>query len=232
MRSPKVAVVMAVFNEEQIVGSVLQEMPEGVDVIIVDDGSTDDTVQIATAFGAEIIRHLINLGQGVALTIGFRAALMRDYDIIIEMDGDGQHDPHDIPRFVTTLQETGCDFVVGSRRLGASYEGEPFFRRTFLPTLTHVINLFTGYRLTDSMCGFRAFRASSLRRCHSVLYETTGRQYVAAEWFIKFSKAGLTVAEIPIRLKKRQHGTSYKGLVRYGWGVARSIVRGVLWRNA
>lgn len=229
--SSKIAVVIAVLNEAQIIGSVLQKMPEDIDIIVVDDGSTDDTAQIATTFGAKVVRQTINLGQGIALTTGFMAALMHDYEIIIEMDGDGQHDPHDIPRFVRALQETGCDLVVGSRRLGSSYEGEPFFRRQFLPTLTSVINLFTGYRLTDSMCGFRAFRASSLRRCHSVLRETTGRQYVAAEWFIKFSKAGLTVAEIPVHLEKRQHGISYKGLVRYGWGVMRSIVRGIMWPN-
>jgi glycosyltransferase involved in cell wall biosynthesis len=229
--NPKVVVTIAVFNEAKTIDSVLQEVPQDIDVIIVDDGSTDNTVSIAEAFGVRVVKHPVNLGQGMALITGFRAALMHDYDLIVEMDGDGQHDPHDIPRFVTTLQETGCDLVVGSRRLGSSYRGEPFFRRTFLPTLTNVINFFTGYHLTDSMCGFRAFRASSLRRCHSVLDETSGRQYVAAEWFIKFSKVGLTVAEIPIHLKRRRHGASYKGLVRYGWGVARSIVRGVMWEN-
>jgi len=221
-------VVMAVLNEERTLGRVLRDIPEGIDVIVVDDGSTDGTASLAAELGTRVVRHSINLGQGVALTTGFQAALMHDYDVIVEMDGDGQHDPSDIPRFLATLQESGCDLVVGSRRLGSSYDGEPFFRRAFLPGLTTVINMVTGYRLTDSMCGFRAFRASSLRRCHSVLCGTQGRQYVAAEWFIKFAKAGLTVAEIPIHLKKRQQGTSYKGLIRYGLGVARSIASGVM----
>ena len=224
---PKVAVVIAVLNEQQSLGDVLRGIPQGVDVIVVDDGCTDGTASVASSLGARVVRHSVNLGQGVALTTGFRAALMHDYNVIIEMDGDGQHDPGDIPQFVQALDETGCDIVVGSRRLGSSYEEEPFFRRAFLPVVTGLLNLVTGYRLTDSMCGFRAFRAPALRRCHGVLYGTTGRQYVAAEWLIKFSKAGITVAEIPIHLRKRQEGASYKGLVRYGWGVVQSIVRGL-----
>lgn len=226
----KVVVTIAVLNEQRIVGDILSRMPDWVDVIIVDDGSTDDTAKTARAHGATVINHPLNLGQSMAFVTGLRVALMDDYEVIIEMDGDGQHDPRDIPRFVDQMRKTGCDIVVGSRRLGSSYKGEPFFRRTFLPPLTKLLNWITGYQLTDSMCGYRAFKADSLRK-HARLLQDMERQYAAAELFIRFSKAGLTVTEIPIHLKKRQHGASYKGLVRYGWGVARSIVRGIRWRK-
>ena len=226
----KVVATITVLNEQEIIGDILSRMPDWVDVIIVDDGSTDDTAKIARAHRAVVIKHPINLGQSMAFVTALRVALMHDYEIIIEMDGDGQHDPRDIPRFVDQMLETDCDIVVGSRRLGSSYKEEPFPRRVFLPPLTGLLNWVTGYELTDSMCGYRAFKADSLRK-HTRLLQDIERQYAAAELFIRFSKVGFTVTEIPIHLKKRQHGASYKGLVRYGWGVARSIVRGIRWRN-
>ena len=227
----KAVATIAVLNEQEAIGGVLSKMPTWVDVVIVDDGSTDDSARIARTYGARVVNHPFNLGQSMAFVTGLRAALMHDYEIIIEMDGDGQHDPRDIPRFVDQMQKTGCDIVVGSRRLGSSYKEEPFFRRAFLPPLTDLLNRITGYQLTDSMCGYRAFRTDSLRE-HSRLLQDIERQYAAAELFIRFSKAGFTVTEIPIRVRKRLHGTSYKGLVRYGWGVVGSIIRGIRWRSA
>ena len=229
-RSCKTIATLAVLNEARTIGTVLSLMPDFVDTIVVDDGSTDNTAAIARAHGATVVQHPINLGQSLAFVTGLRVALMSESDIIIEMDGDGQHDPRDIPSFVWKLQQTDCDIVVGSRRLGSSYTEEPFLRRTFLPPLTDLLNQITGYQLTDAMCGYRAFRTASLQN-HVELLKDIERQYAAAELFIRFAKCGLKVTEIPIDLKRRQHGTSYKGLFRYGWGVARSIVRGITWRG-
>jgi glycosyltransferase involved in cell wall biosynthesis len=226
----RTAVTISVLNEERNIGDVLTRMPHNVDAILVDDGSTDRTAEIAAAHGARIVHHPVNLGQGLGVITGFRAALMDDYDVIIEMDGDGQHDPQDIPRFLDKLGESDADIVIGSRILGSNYEGAPFFRRTFLPHFTWVINQITGYDLTDSMCGFRAFRARSLRRVQHVLAQIDEPQYLAAEMWIRFAREGLTVVEIPIDLAGRSSGVSYKGLVRYGWGVAKTILT-TLWTS-
>lgn len=221
-------VTIAILNEEQNLGAVLKKMPEYVEVLVVDDGSTDKSAEIARQYGARVVYHPINLGQGFAVITGFRAALMNDYDVIIEMDGDGQHDPMEIPCLLSKLNESGADIVVGSRILGSNYEGAPLFRRIFLPYFTWVINRITGYHLTDAMCGFRAFRADSLRRVQHVFTECGEPQYLAAEMFIRFARAGLTVVEVPVHLSTRSSGSSYKGLVRYGWGVTRAILRTIL----
>ena len=221
----KIGVTIGVLNEEANIGKVLDRVPQGYDVIIVDDGSTDKTVKIARNYNAKIVKHSVNLGQGFAVITGFKAALLENYDIIIEMDGDGQHDPREIPILLKKMEESGADIVVGSRIIGSNYNDAPFFRKTFLPYFTWIINKLTGYTMTDSMCGFRAFRVSSLRKVVYIFDDMLEPQYLAAEMFIRFAKEGLTVAEVPINLRDRTFGVSYKGLFRYGWGVTRAIFR-------
>lgn len=221
----KVIVTIAAYNEEKIIGSILRKIPIEYEVIVVDDGSIDKTREICLQQGARVVKHVVNLGQGAAVLTGFKKGLELEGEYIIEMDGDGQHDPGDIPRFVEVLANNPeIDIVVGSRVLGSSYKA-PFFRRTFLPVFTWLINRITGYSLTDCMSGFRAFRSSSLKGCRSVLDDFLEPQYLASEMFIKFSRENLKVAEIPIHIGSRGFGFSYKGLVRYGWGVTRTIVR-------
>jgi len=221
----KTAILITVYNEEKNIGQLLEEINSAFDVYVVDDGSTDNTVRVAEAAGAHVIRLPLNLGQGAATITGYKLLITKEYDVIVKMDGDGQHAPDQVPLFVEKLKESGCDIVVGSRILGADYDGAPFFRRTFLPVYTALINFLSGYRLTDSMSGFRAFRVESLRNVIDILDNLIEPQYMASEMFIRFSKAGLSVTEIPIRMRARKSGASYKGLVRYGWGVLRAIIR-------
>lgn len=224
----KTVVTIAAFNEERVIGRVLENIPAGLKVIVVDDGSTDRTREICLGHGAAVVTHPVNLGQGAAVLTGFKKALEGDYKYIVEMDGDGQHDPRDIEHFVKELEsDKGLDVVVGSRVLGSAAKG-PLIRRKLLPAVTWVINMLTEYQLTDSMSGFRAFRAESLRRCVSLVEDFQEPQYLAAEMFIKFSRSGLKVGEIPIHIDSRTVGVSYKGLVRYGWGISRAIVKTLL----
>ena len=224
----KTIVTIAAYNEEKIIGSILEEIPSEYGVLVINDGSVDRTREICLSHGAKVVTHVINLGQGAAVLTGFKKALALDCEYIIEMDGDGQHDCEDIPRFVAVLEKNpDIDIVVGSRILGSSYKA-PFCRRTFLPVFTWIINKITGYQLTDSMSGFRGFRASSLRKCNSILNDFLEPQYLASEMFIKFSRQKLKVTEIPIHISIRGFGFSYKGLVRYGWGVTRAIVKTIL----
>ncbi len=220
-----IAVILTAYNEEKNLGNVLSEMSDSYVVYVVDDGSHDNTRQLATDYGSRVVSHPINLGQGLTALTGYKTAMLEGADIIVKMDADGQHSPAEIPKFIEKMEKTNSDIVVGSRILGTNYASAPFFRKTFLPVYTWLINKLTGYQMTDAMSGFRAFRASSLRRVAKVLDDMIEPQYMASEMFIRFAKAGLTVTEVPINMGERKTGTSYKGFIRYGWGVLRAILR-------
>ncbi len=222
----EVAVLITVYNEEKIVGDIIKKIPNEYHVFVVDDGSTDNTAEIARRNGAHVISLPLNLGQGAASTVGYKITAAAGCKYLIKMDGDGQHDPREIPKFVERLKNSDVDVVVGSRILGSNYKGAPLARRIFLPLLTSLLNRLTGYNLTDSMCGFRAFRGESLRgKIVPIFDRIVEPEYMASEMWIRFANAGITVAEVPITLSNRKHGSSYKGLFRYGWGVISTIIR-------
>lgn len=224
---PRVIAVTAAYNEADNIALVVRRAVDlGYEIIVVDDGSEDDTAQVARNNGAVVLRHPTNFGQGQGLLTGFKAAIMEECDYIVEMDADCQHDPADIPRFIDVLEASDYDIVVGSRVTGANHPDAPLMRRLFLPYVTAAVNMLTGYRMSDAMCGYRAFRTEGLRRARHVLDEILEPQYIAAEMFVRFSRAGLTVGEIPIALNDRGAGASHKGTVRYGFGVMKAIMRG------
>jgi len=230
MTSMSILVTLAAHNEERNVGKVVGRLRElGYRCMVVDDGSTDGTVQVAAAAGADVISHATNLGQGDALLTGLKASLLDPAcEIIVEMDADGEHDPADVPRFIEKMRESGADIVIGSRILGSHQPTASRLRRFFLPYYTGLINRLTGYQMTDALCGFRAFRRDSIARVAPLLNIMIEPQYVAAEMFIRFSRAGLCVTEIPIHLADRGWGASQKGVFRYGVGILRAITRTLL----
>lgn len=207
---------IAVLNEEKNIGGVLKDMPENVDVLIIDDGSTDDTVQVAKRYNASVISHSINIGQGAADITGFKFAKTYGYEIVVEMDGDGQHDPKDIPAFIKALNESDSDIITGSRIIGSNHPKNSKIRKFFLPYYTKLLNRLTNYNLTDSMCGMKAFRMSKLKSDFDIFDEVTDYQYLASELYIRFSHKGYKVDEIPITINRRNTGVSYKGTVKYG----------------
>jgi glycosyltransferase involved in cell wall biosynthesis len=225
----KVMVTLTALNEEANIGDVvLRIIQQGYGCILVDDGSVDRTCEIARSLGASVLKHPVNLGQGYAVLTSFKAAIRESCQVVIEMDADGQHDPMEIPLFLEKMEKTGADIVVGSRILGQNHPNAPFFRKTFLPYFTSIINRLTGYDMTDAMCGFRAFRRDSLAKVAPLLDSMLEPQYIAAEMFIRFARAGLRVEEVPIHLGDRSRGKSYKGLARYGFGVLKAISKTLL----
>jgi glycosyltransferase involved in cell wall biosynthesis len=229
--------VITVFNEAHSLPELLSRLKEkgryleGVDLLFVDDGSSDDTGNILICQGYRVLRHDINLGQGAACNTAMLAAIQRGYGYVITMDGDGQHDPVDIPQFVLSIKHSQADVVVGSRVLGSNHQNAPFLRRLFLPHVTWVVNCLSGYDLTDVMCGFRAYRVSTLRRIVGQLGCMLEGEYTAAELFMRFGRARLEIREIPVHLQDRLRGKSHKGMVRYGVGILRAILRTLLDRN-
>jgi UDP-N-acetylglucosamine---dolichyl-phosphate N-acetylglucosaminyltransferase len=171
-----VAVIVPAKNEGGIIRQVLSRIPrqiDGMDVIsvVVDDGSTDRTAEIAREAGAYVLRHLTNLGVGAATRTGLTAALALDAGIIVTMDADGQHDPSEIERLVRCLREGPFDVVIGSRLLAP--KGMPMTR--FAANLLLNAVTFVTYRkiVSDSQSGFKAFSRSAAEKLelHSSGYE-------------------------------------------------------------
>ncbi len=222
----KVVVVLVAYCEARNCGPVIEAVrAQGLDCILVDDGSSDETAALAREHGAEVVRHCLNLGQGRAVVTGFKAALTRDCDAVIIMDADGQHDPADLPRFIEMLRVTNADIISGSRALGGVNPDASPVRRVMLPVLTRFLNRLAGLQLTDCMCGYRAYRRDTIAAIIPVLDGMLEPQYMTPEMLIRFGRAGLRVVEVPVHLRARAFGTSTKGLARYAFGVTRAIVR-------
>lgn len=224
------AAFITAYNEEDVIGTVIETIPDRVVPYLIDDGSSDKTASIARNKGAQVISHPINDGQGTAVITAFKYFVETDYRFVVELDGDGQHDPSEIPKFLEVLETTDVDVVAGSRLLGSNYDDAPIFRRLGLRPLNFILSLITGYDLSDFMCGFRAFRNTSLQRVAPLFEDLSETQYLASEMWIKFSRANLTATDVPINLRARKSGRSYKGhaLARYGFGVLRTILRTLL----
>src|SRR5579883_466414 len=185
---PRVIALIPAHNEERCIGSVILRTREYVDeVIVVDDGSHDNTARIAEAAGAQVIRHPTNRGKGQALSTGFRAARKRQPDILIVLDSDGQHSPDEIPLLIESIQANNADMVVGSRFHQAEQMAKiPQGRRLGLRAITTVTNVLSGVDVSDSQSGFRAFSPRALN-------------------LLTFSGAGFSV-ESEMQFLSREHG--------------------------
>lgn len=225
-RKNDILVKMAAYNEGNNIASVLMKMPSNVDVLVIDDGSEDNTAEVARKYGAMVVRHFEKMGQAVADSTGFYVAFDMGYEYIVEMDADGQHDSEDIPRFVNALKENpNVDIIVGSRILGGQDDNACTIRTGFLPHYTRMINWATGYHLTDGLCGYKAFRGATLQRHADIFRNLVEPEYAAAELYIRFSGRGLRVMELPVFIARRKSGKSRKGTLRYGFAVAWIILR-------
>jgi glycosyltransferase involved in cell wall biosynthesis len=184
------------FNEERFIGSVVVKTRKYVDrVIVVDDGSTDATAEVAEAAGAQVIRHKKNQGKGEAIRSAFEWAKGSGCKALVLLDGDGQHEPADIPTLLSPVLAGEADMVVGSRFLAAS-SSIPRYRRIGQHLLTLVTNLGSGVRLTDSQSGFRAFSCKAINN----MSFAEGGLSVESEMQFSISGSGLRVAEVPIEV--------------------------------
>ena len=220
-----VAVVIPALNEGQAIGEVIDSIPPFVDsVIVVDDGSSDDTAAVARERGAEVISHGCNKGVGAAFETGRRRVLALRSDIMVNMDGDGQFDPSDIVKLVGPVAGGEADFVTASRFKDP--ELYPDMSRTkFLGNrmMSRLISRLTGRRFHDVSCGFRAYSRDALLRLN-LFGEFTYTQ----EAFLDFAFKNVTILEVPVEVRgRREHGRSRvaSNLFRYAWQTMKIIVR-------
>ena len=219
------AVIIPAYNEADNLREVLPRIPKAVEgvrlsVVVVDDGSSDDTYDCALAAGAFAIRSPINRGGGAALRLGYDILQKADIDICVTMDADGQHNPEEIPVILAPLLADRCDIVIGSRILG-SREKDSLFRLAGVYFFSFVINRLTGLNITDPSSGFRAFKMDVVRRI--ALDED---QFHTSELIINAAKGGFRIDEAPITILKRKYGKSKKGRNwSYGFNFAKIVIR-------
>lgn len=193
-------VAIPVFNEAATLPMVLAEVRRHArDILVVDDGSTDGTPRLLQAErGVCQIRHHVNLGYGQALIDAFRFAIEHDYDWLITLDCDEQHEPAWIPEFLRAAQEDDADIISGSRYLEV-FKGNsrpPLDRRAINQKVTDLLNEVLGLNLTDTFCGFKAYRVAALRR----LNITVPGYGMPLQLWVQAVREGLRIREIPVRL--------------------------------
>ena len=212
--------IIPAFNEEEAIESVVKKSFQYVDdVLVVDDGSSDNTFQIAESSGAILLRHPTNYGKGISLKDAF--AKVDDYDVVVTIDGDGQHNPDEIPLLVKPIIDGKADLVNGSRYLNGFDENTPAYRRVGQKVLDIATNITAGTNVTDSQSGFRAFSGKTIS-CYKFRDPGFG---IESEMLADAAENNLRILEVPITVRYDVENSSTKGPVTHGVGVLLKIFK-------
>jgi len=220
---PKTLVIIPALNEEgsvaSVIGRVRQVIPWA-DIVVVNDGSTDDTGRIAEEAGAIVLHLPHNVGIGASVQTGFMFADLQGYEIVVRNDGDGQHAAREITAVIRALQESDVDIVIGSRYLeDRGYLGS-LFRRLGSFILARLISGIIGQRVTDPTSGFTACN----RRAIKLFAQVYPHDYPEPESIVILHRAGLKLREIPVSMKPRKHGHSSITPIRSAYYMVKVIL--------
>ena len=202
----RVAIVPAL-NEEETVGRVVREIraaDPGLEILVVDDGSTDRTQAEAERAGAMVACLPYNVGIGGAVQTGYQYARDHGFQVAVQIDGDGQHDPGELARLLEPIAADRADMVIGSRFLGAGLYRTPFARRFGIRLLAWVVSLIVRQRMTDPTSGFRAVN----RRGIVLFAADYPHDYPEAEANVLASRHKLRIVEVPVAMRTRSAGRS------------------------
>lgn len=194
----KTLVVIPCKNLEHEVGGVVRDvlgLDLGLDVVVIDDGSTDATSDAARAAGAHVLRHEVNQGKGAALKTGFEYAVDKSYDAVITMDGDGQHDPSAIPDFLDTVERCDADVIVGTRMHAVG--DMPKLRIWTNRTTSRIVSLLARQNIPDSQSGYRLIKVRVLKDI--VKSFVTTRYDTESELLIRAARRGYSTAAVAIQ---------------------------------
>ncbi|ACS89077.1 glycosyltransferase family 2 protein [Thermococcus sibiricus] len=215
----KTLIVIPAYNEELTIGSVVALAKKFGDVLVVDDGSFDRTSEIAREAGAVVIRHEVNKGKGQALRTGFEYALSKEYDVVVTLDADGQHNPDEIPLLLEPIVKGKADLVIGSRYLNGSKKKIPLYRRLGLWVLNKGTKVAAGVGV-DSQSGFRAISEKALEKL-----DLNSPDYsVETDMIVKARGEGLKIMEVPISVRYDVPRKHKKNPLSHGLGVLARIV--------
>ena len=217
---PRIIVGIPAYNEEQFVGAVVLGSRKYADqVIVVDDGSTDNTAHVAESSGARVIRFSVNRGYGKAIITCFQAAKVQNADVLVTLDGDGQHDPNDLPIVLGPILDGEADLIIGSRFLNRS-NNIPGYRKFGINAITFLYNFGSSLKVSDSQSGFRAYN----KRIMDVIYLNETGMGVSVEVIIQAREKGFRIKEIPIHCSYLPNSSTLNPL-GHGLGVALTLVK-------
>ena len=204
----KTVAVIPAYNEEYSIAKVILGTKRYVDrVIVCDDGSKDMTFVIAKELGATVVRHGENRGKGEALRTLYKEIAELDPDIIVTVDGDGQHDPDQIPMLVKPIEAGESDVVVGSRYVDGGRMDAPLYRKFGLRVINFLYKKVAGLQIKDTQCGFRAYS----RKAFEFLMQGDEKGYgIEGEQLVLASKNGIRLTEVPISVRYNGLGTTSK----------------------
>jgi len=209
----KTLIIIPAYNEEDSIAKVIKEVQVAAtlhDVVVIDDGSQDSTGKITQFMGVNTISHPINLGAGAAIQTGLIYACQNNYDIAVVVDGDGQHDPKEIPKLVDTLKERNLDVVIGSRFGGRAEYRTPLARRLGMHIFSLITLLLSKAKINDITSGFRAFNKKAIK----YLINEFPLDFPDAELIILLVFSGFKIKEIPVNIRPRLNGTSMYSALR------------------
>jgi glycosyltransferase involved in cell wall biosynthesis len=199
--------IIPAYNEEGSLGIVLEEIHAAepdLEIVVIDDASTDSTVRVAAEAGVAVVRLPFNVGIGGAVQTGYQYALEHGFELAIQVDGDGQHDPSEIGRVLEPILDGRADLVVGTRFVeGGGYRGTRL-RRIGIRIFAGVVSLMVGQRVSDTTSGFRAVNRKALR----LFAAEYPHDYPEVESIVLLSRYGLRMLEVPVQMRVREAGNS------------------------
>jgi len=217
---PKIIAAIPAYNEERFIGSVVLKAKKYVDeVIVVDDGSTDKTTQLAQEAGAYVIRHEFNKGYGESIKSCFRVAKSHNVDVLITLDGDKQHNPEEIPTLLFPLMSGAVDLTIGSRFLSDGND-IPRYRKFGIKVITFLFNFASSTKVSDAQSGFRAYK----RKVLDSFSLTEKGMGVSVQTLIEARGNHFTPQEVPIHCDYHK-GSSTLNPVYHGLSVAFTTVK-------
>lgn len=228
MKSLRVCIVIPAYNEGSVIGDVVRDVKTqlkakkySADVVVVNDGSKDDTAEQARKGGAKVIDHILNSGAGAATATGLSYANQKGYDIAATMDADGQHNAEDVLRGIKEIQSQGADLLIGSRLIDASAKDMSLLKRVGNWGLSFVTMLLFGVYTSDSQSGLRLYSRKALEQLR---WKTSGYEF-CSEMIWRANQLKLSIGEFPITVIYTDYSKA-KGQNNWnGVNILKSLVR-------
>ncbi len=208
----KVLIIIPAYNEEKRIERVLLGVKDyGYDVLVVNDGSTDQTVEVVSKYKfVKLINNPINLGAGGALQTGYKYAFLNNYDYVINLDGDGQHDPKHINEFIDELKNNNADIIIGSRFLNNDSYKPPFARRIGMSLFRYIAKIITGQKFTDTTSGYKGMNKEVVKLFASSEFPN---DYPDVDTIILLKFRGFRVKEIPVLMYPNTEQSMHSGFI-------------------
>jgi glycosyltransferase involved in cell wall biosynthesis len=203
----RLLVIVPALNEAAVISNVISDIRcalPSAEILVIDDGSKDNTAAVASAAGARVVKMPFNVGIGSAVQTGFRVAAEEDFDVAIQVDGDGQHPADQVPRLVTAISESGANYVIGSRFAEPGEYRPSLARRGGILLFSRLVSILARQQVSDTTSGLRA----ADRRAIRLFAEHYPHDYPEVEAVILARRNALRIVEVPVVMRQRSSGRS------------------------